>query len=152
MSKSSSRSTASKRRSSKSKQSPAPTSKSDPDSSEAELPEVDVYEVVNMVGWQGRKPTFWDILPFQIVYIVVYIVQSIWFYLRWIVKFNLLGKEYGREEEEYLTYKTLNLTYTRWTELSEEQRQELRDKKLWTKLGMKEYRREMIQARRRKKY
>jgi len=119
---------------------------------EEELPEVDVYDVVNMKGWQGRKPTFWDLLPFLMVYVIWCVVDGIWFHIQWQINFNLLGKAYGEKEEEYLTYKTLNLSFSRWNDLEPEERERLVGKKLWTKQGMKEFRREMIQSRRRKKY
>ena len=46
---------------------------------------VDVSEIVTVKGWAGRKPGFWDILPFQLVYMAVRRVNAVWWYCRWSV-------------------------------------------------------------------
>ena len=43
-------------------------------------------------------------------YLVLYII----FNLRWLWKFTICGDEYGQEEKEYLTRRSMKVTSTQW--------------------------------------
>lgn len=110
-------------------------------------PEDDLDGIVEVKGWQGRPPTWRDLL-------VLWIPKALWrvalyFYWlgRWYVKFTLLGHEYGREEREYITSRVmdekLHVRPSQWQQMPEEERRRLTDLELWDKDNFREFCREL---------
>ena len=50
-----------------------------------------------------------------------------------------MKQEYGDEEKEYITYKSLNLSQQYWMALDEYQREDLLSKELWIPEKLKAY-------------
>lgn len=99
---------------------------------------------VNINGWQGRLPTFEDCLLVWLFFAPLKLYQILYWNLMWHYKFNVQKQEYGEYELGYLTAKVLKIPHSLWEhQLEEEKKIDLLSKKLWTKEGEKEYRREM---------
>lgn len=88
------------------------------------------------------KPTYRDILWIQLLIFPYTLVQWIFFYIRWFVKFSLLNEEYGDEEKEYLIRRYMGLSVHQWNSLELEEREDYLDMQLWMKEKFKVWKRE----------
>ncbi|XP_038052893.1 dnaJ homolog subfamily C member 25-like [Patiria miniata] len=89
-----------------------------------------------------RKPRILDILWFQLLLSPYYIVQYIIWYLRWVWKFNILGKEYGLEEKHHIIRKFLGLSQTQFEGMDEFEKKDMLARELWISENFKEYKME----------
>jgi DnaJ homolog subfamily C member 25 len=77
------------------------------------------------------KPSYRDVLWVQLIFIPYFIGQYIYWYFRWIWKFNINREPLGEEEKLYLIRKFMKLTKLQWDALSKEEIQEYLDEELW---------------------
>eukprot|EP00823_Brevimastigomonas_motovehiculus_P009308 TRINITY_DN897_c0_g2_i1.p1 TRINITY_DN897_c0_g2~~TRINITY_DN897_c0_g2_i1.p1 ORF type:complete len:287 (+),score=22.13 TRINITY_DN897_c0_g2_i1:93-953(+) len=67
---------------------------------------------VQLAGWQGRAPEWRDLLIFTLFVDWPFsIAKFIYFQVRWLVLFTLLGRNYGPNERAYLTSRVLGLPW-----------------------------------------
>jgi len=112
----------------------------------------DFDSVVQIGGWQGRPPTWKDLLPIKIALMPLAIHDVLYWHLRWMIRFSILKQEYGVMEQGYLTAQALQIPYNIWSgQMTDEQRAELLERQLWIPQNLAEYRKEMISARKSKK-
>ncbi|XP_022099444.1 dnaJ homolog subfamily C member 25-like [Acanthaster planci] len=89
-----------------------------------------------------RKPRILDVLWLQLLLSPYYIIHYIIWYVGWIWKFNILGKEYGLEEKYHIIRKFLGLSQTQFEALDEFEKKEMLAKELWIYENFKEYKQE----------
>ncbi|EDV21960.1 uncharacterized protein TRIADDRAFT_50730 [Trichoplax adhaerens] len=90
-----------------------------------------------------KKPSVFDVLFFQLCFSPLYIVQYIFWYLRWLWKFNVNKEPYGPEERIYLTRKKLGLSATKWESLPAEKQSNFESRELWIDENFKTFTAEM---------
>ncbi|XP_027198836.2 dnaJ homolog subfamily C member 25 homolog [Dermatophagoides pteronyssinus] len=77
------------------------------------------------------KPSYKDILWVQLFLIPVFIVQYIYWYARWIYKFDIKKEPLGEVEKHYLIRKYMNLSEFQWTQKDPHEIDEYMREELW---------------------
>jgi DnaJ family protein C protein 25 len=90
-----------------------------------------------------EKPKIVDILWVQIIIFPWTLGKFIVWQARWIINFNILGKEYGEEEMLHLLRKNLGVGKHQFNAIEEETISEYLRKELWKKDKFKEFKKEM---------
>jgi DnaJ family protein C protein 25 len=79
------------------------------------------------------KPSYRDILWVQLAFLPYNIGLYIFWYFKWIWKFNINKEPFGDEEILYIIRKNMKLSQLQWDALSEDEIQEFLDEELWIK-------------------
>ncbi len=79
------------------------------------------------------KPSYRDILWVQLVFLPYTIGLYIFWYLKWIWKFNINKEPFGDEEKLHIIRKNMKLSQLQWDALSEDEIQDFLDEELWIK-------------------
>lgn len=84
---------------------------------------------------QGRcaKPSIYDILWLQLIFLPWSLFQLIHFHIRWLYKFTYNGEPLGDEEKKYLIRRYMSMSESQWMSLEEDERQEFMDLELFEK-------------------
>jgi DnaJ family protein C protein 25 len=88
-------------------------------------------QIVQISGWEGRPPTWRDLLIFEILWWPWNIFEAIYWWLAWHVKFTFLRYDYGDGERSYLTSQILGASQQQWEGVPIDRRNELIEKELW---------------------
>ncbi|XP_052065331.1 dnaJ homolog subfamily C member 25 homolog [Mytilus californianus] len=91
-----------------------------------------IEDKIHIHGGYG-KPTVYDILWVQIVFLPYYLLQYICWWCRWIWKFTICRNEYGEEEKLHLIRKFMKLATAQFDALEDHEREEFLRKELWKK-------------------
>ncbi|XP_070565038.1 dnaJ homolog subfamily C member 25 homolog [Ptychodera flava] len=79
------------------------------------------------------KPKITDVLWIQLIVWPYYLVEYIFWYAKWVWKFNIKKEPYGIEEKHYLIRKYMGLSAGRYDALEDSQHEEFLQKELWKK-------------------
>ena len=79
------------------------------------------------------KPSVYDILWLQLIFLPYTLLTWIAFYARWFVKFTIMRHPLGEEEKEYLIRRYMGMSASQWLQLEEEEREEYMDLELYHK-------------------
>jgi len=103
----------------------------------------DVSQYIEISGWEGRLPTWRDLLVISLlIHYPWAVAKYFWWWGRWLVKFRLLQHPYGPEELEYITAGALGLEWARWMRIPENERAEMLSRKLWLRDNLRDFLRE----------
>lgn len=91
-----------------------------------------IEERMNIMG-SCSKPTIYDILWVQLVFLPYTLYKWAAFYLTWYYKFNVCKLEYGDEEKLYIIRKNLKLSEGEFNQLEEEDKEYYLSLQLWKK-------------------
>ncbi|EKX39004.1 hypothetical protein GUITHDRAFT_114885 [Guillardia theta CCMP2712] len=125
--------------------------------------EMEVLERTAVNGIKLSEPvTYFDVLVVRIIVLPLDIVvhrlmfsvasydtlqlHSLWFNIRWILMFRILGKEYGAQEHEYITRQILRMREDVWVSLPDEERQEFLELQLWNQEKLEEWQQQQMEA------
>jgi len=87
---------------------------------------------VQISGWQGRLPTWKDLIVVQLFYLPASLGKHLYFHLRWLVLFGILQQSYGPEEQVYKTAQVLGLSVDRFrTDVPKDAQEDLLQRELW---------------------
>jgi len=92
-------------------------------------------------GYSKAKIT--DVLWVQLFLSPIYLYQYLAWLLAWTWKFTVCKQEYGQEEKEYLTRKSLKLSENYWDALDEDSKDIYLEKELWIADNLKLYKQEL---------
>lgn len=101
-----------------------------------ELQEKQIRQIIeeNMdIKGAYEKPNIMDILWIQIIIFPWTLIKFIIWHVRWIINFNILGKEYGEEEKLHLLRRNLSVGQHQFNAIEEETIDEYLRKELWKK-------------------
>ena len=105
---------------------------------------------VKMFGEQGSKPSIRKTFAVWIILSPYTVTKSMYFYIRWFVLYNILGRPYDFEARSYLTYCSLyneNVSEKReWKYMDKEKRLPLINRELWKPKNMDLFRKEKMEA------
>ena len=105
---------------------------------------------VKMFGEQGSEPSLKKTFLVWLVLSPYTLTTSMYFYMRWIILFNILGRPYDFEARTYLTYCALrneNFSEKReWKYMDEEKRLKLIKRELWNPKNMELFRKEKMES------
>lgn len=112
--------------------------------------------IVEFSGWQGRPPTWRDLLIWWFPRAAWRLAAYVYWLGRWYVKFSLLKHEYGYDERAYITRRVLEEKMrappSYWKHMPESKRRELVAQELWVDENLLEFRRDLKnQGRRRRR-
>lgn len=94
--------------------------------------EADVLETqVQLEGSGFAKPSLRSLVGVRALVLPYSLSVSCYESLRWVWRFSIQGEAYGEEECTYLTRRALGTSEGHWSQLPEEQRQELLSRRLW---------------------
>jgi len=79
------------------------------------------------------KPSYRDILWVQLVFLPYTIGLYIFWYLKWIWRFDINKEPFGDEEKLYIIRKNMKLSQLQWDALSEDEIHDFLDEELWIK-------------------
>ena len=79
------------------------------------------------------KPDYKNVLWIQLALLPYTIGLYLFWYFRWIYKFNINKEEFGDEEKHYIIRKFMNLSEPQWEALDEEEVHEYMESELWIK-------------------
>lgn len=79
------------------------------------------------------KPDYRHVLWVQLVFLPYTIAMYIFWYFRWIWKFDIKKEPFGDIEKKYIIRRKMNLSQLQWDALQEEEVQEYMDDELWIK-------------------
>mmetsp|Transcript_32008 Transcript_32008/g.102005 ORF Transcript_32008/g.102005 Transcript_32008/m.102005 type:complete len:337 (-) Transcript_32008:25-1035(-) len=109
--------------------------------------EMEVLERTAVNGIKLSEPvTYFDVLVVRIIVLPLDILHSLWFNIRWILMFRILGKEYGAQEHEYITRQILRMREDVWVSLPDEERQEFLELQLWNQEKLEEWQQQQMEA------
>ena len=91
-----------------------------------------IEEKMDIKGGYSR-PSVRDVLWIQLILLPYTICIWIAFYVRWFVKFTLLGHPLEQQEKEYLIRRFMKLSEGQWLALDEEEREDYLEQELWLK-------------------
>lgn len=91
--------------------------------------------IEDKIDIKGRcaKPSIYDILWLQLIFLPWSLIQLIIFHVRWIYKFTYNGEPLGEEEKFYLIRRYMGMSQSQWNSLDDEERQEFMDLELFEK-------------------
>lgn len=79
------------------------------------------------------KPDYKNVLWLQLAFLPYTIGLYLFWYFRWIYKFNVNKEEFGDEEKHYIIRKYMKLSQPQWDALTEEEVHEFMESELWIK-------------------
>jgi len=88
------------------------------------------------------KPNWSDVLWVQLVILPYTIYKWTAFYTRWLWKFGIKREEYGEEEKRYLIRKNLGVSVGQFSQMEDEQLEDMMELELWQKDKFKEWKAE----------
>lgn len=88
------------------------------------------------------KPSVIDVLWIQLIISPYTILKYLLWFGRWIVNFNILGKQYGIEEKLYLLRKNLGMGVNQFNAIEDDTLDGYLRKELWVKANFKEWKKE----------
>eukprot|EP00808_Paulinella_micropora_P004191 g2819.t1 len=113
---------------------------------------VTVDDVVQIKGFGSRPPTLKDVLLIKIFFFPAFVARYIYWLIRWKVKFDMRKERLGNVELHYKTASLLDVPWEKWRAVPLQRTQELVDRKLWIPNNMVDWRRDLNNQQRRKKY
>ncbi|GAB1598414.1 dnaJ homolog subfamily C member 25-like [Argonauta hians] len=96
------------------------------------------------------KPKIYNVLWIQLVLSPYYILRYLYWYIRWIWKFNVKKEEYGLEEKMYIIQTYMKLSSSQWEAVDEFDKENYMGQKLWIRKNFdvwKEKQEEELKAR-----
>lgn len=82
----------------------------------------------------GYAPPHWsEVLWVQLVILPYTLYRWAAFYLRWLWKFGIKREEYGEEEKRYVIRKNLGISVGQFSQMEEDQLEEMMELELWVK-------------------
>merc|ERR1712045_172021 len=88
------------------------------------------------------KPNWSDVLWVQLVILPYTIYKWTAFYTRWLWKFGIKREDYGEEEKRYLIRKNLGVSVGQFSQMEDEELEEMLEMELWLKDKFKEWKAE----------
>eukprot|EP01016_Furgasonia_blochmanni_P043383 TRINITY_DN5882_c0_g1_i3.p1 TRINITY_DN5882_c0_g1~~TRINITY_DN5882_c0_g1_i3.p1 ORF type:complete len:254 (+),score=42.22 TRINITY_DN5882_c0_g1_i3:64-825(+) len=88
------------------------------------------------------KPTFLDLILFQLVFSPFFLGRWLYYHLRWIILFNILKRPYGDEEKLEIIRGHMQYPQNRWKHVPEDQKQLYLENELWIPAKFAEYTKE----------
>jgi len=88
------------------------------------------------------KPNWSDVLWVQLVILPYTIYKWTAFYTRWLWKFGIKREDYGEEEKRYLIRKNLGVSVGQFSQMEDEQLEDMMELELWQKDKFKEWKAE----------
>lgn len=77
------------------------------------------------------KPTYMDVLWIQIIFLPIWIGNYIYWYGRWIYKFDIKKEPFGLEEKHYLIRRFMGLSQGEWSNKEDYEIEEYMREELW---------------------